>query len=164
LPLVDPQYVAPPVPSTRRARSTLAKLEEHQRGARRSEAELDWFLGRMEGCVPREGLEASEVRAAATVDGWLRAMAPHLRGALALRYARRKWPSTLLSEYGALAGLVVRLECAQHPSSGGTSTVELEAAAVARLEDEIAVCRPRRDAVAMGTRRAAVVTKREGRL
>jgi hypothetical protein len=116
----------------------------------------------MNGQVPEEGRSPPDVReAAATIDGWLRAMAPHLRGALVLRYARRAWSQALRREFGVLAGLVVRLDCALHPSAGKESPEQVEASAVARIEAEIEACRPRRDAVATAARSGAVVTKRE---
>jgi hypothetical protein len=58
------------------------------------------------------------------------------RGALALRYSARTWPEAIAREFDALASVVVRLECALHPAVG-LSTAALEAASVARLEEDI---------------------------
>jgi hypothetical protein len=59
-------------------------------------------------------------------------------GALALRYMPREWPEPIEHEFGGWSSVIVRLECAVHPSNGGTSTDALESAAAVRLAELIA--------------------------
>jgi len=98
--------------------------------------EMEWFFGTLGGRVPEENTELAHARARAqAIDGWLRAILTFHRGALALRFTPRKWPVTLTRLYGKSTSLVVRLECALHPSLG--STEALEQAAALRLEEVV---------------------------
>jgi hypothetical protein len=102
----------------------------------RARREMEWFFDTLGGRVPEENTELAYARPAAeAIDGWLRAMPAFHRGALALRFTPRKWPRTLTHHYGESTSLVVRLECALHPSRGDQSTEALEQAAVLRLEE-----------------------------
>jgi hypothetical protein len=97
---------------------------------------MDWFFGMLGGRVPEENTELADARPAAeAIDAWLRAMPAFHRGALALRFTPRTWPRTLTGHYGKSTSLVVRLECALHPSPGDRSTEALEQAAALRLEE-----------------------------
>ena len=111
----------------------LAALDETAR------TEMDWFFGTLGGRVPDEGSELAYARPAAeAIREWLKAITAFHRGALALRFTPREWPPTLTKRYGKSTSLVVRLECALHPSRGDQSTEALERASVERLERVIA--------------------------
>lgn len=105
----------------------------------RARKEMDWFFGTLGGRVPEENTGLAYARAAAeAIDGWLKAIPAFHRGALALRFTPREWPPTLTRRYGTSTSLVVRLECALHPSRGDQTTEALEQAAALRLEEVIA--------------------------
>ena len=108
-----------------------------------AEREADWFFRVMKGKVPPDGDFAVRV-AAAQVDAWLRTIPPFHRGVLSLRYTPRSWPRVMTGEFGRLASLVVRLECALHPAVG-LSTEALERASVERLSEEIRLAEVARD-------------------
>ena len=98
-------------------------------------AEVEWFFTSANGKVPGRGEAPPEVRRAAEkINGWLAASGPVRHGALSLRFTPRDWPGLIESRFGAWTSLVVRLDCAVHPSDGGVSTEDLETAAVHRLE------------------------------
>jgi hypothetical protein len=100
--------------------------------------EMDWFFGMLGGRVPEENTELADARPAAeAIDGWLRAVPAFHRGALALRFTPGTWPFTLTRHYGNSTSLVIRLECALHPSRGDRSIEALEQAAALRLEEII---------------------------
>ena len=104
----------------------------------RAEREAQWFFGTLGGRVPEEGACAPSIRAAAlTIDGWLRMIPAFHRGALALAYVPRTWPAAIRGWFGEFTSLVVRLECALHPTPGQTNEA-LEAASVARLSAALA--------------------------
>jgi hypothetical protein len=55
-----------------------------------------------------------------------------------MQFTPRDWPATLVTHYRGATSLVVRLECALHPSPPGDETTEaLEQAAVRRLEEAL---------------------------
>ena len=98
-------------------------------------AEVEWFFTSANGEVPGQGEAPPEIRRAAEkINGWLAASGPVRHGALSLRFTPRDWPGLIESRFGAWTSLVVRLDCAVHPSDGGVSTEDLETAAVHRLE------------------------------
>jgi hypothetical protein len=100
-------------------------------------AEVEWFFTFAKGTVPAPGEADPAFRdAAAAIQGWLRAILTFHAGALALRFTPREWPDALVQEFGSWTGIVVRLECAAHPSIG--ATVDLERAAVLRIEEALA--------------------------
>jgi len=103
-----------------------------------AEREARWFFRELGGKVPQDG-DPSQRAAAAQIDAWLHAIPAFHRGVLALRYVERAWPTCIAEEFGELASVVVRLECALHPSVG-VSTEALERASVERLEEAIARC------------------------
>jgi len=116
-----------------------ADAKRRRRGRRESHArrEAAWFYKALGGRVPNEGAASPEVRgAAAQIDAWLKSVAAFHRGALSLRYRRREWPGAIVSEFGELSSLAVRLECAAHPATGKTNR-ELEQAAVERIKRAI---------------------------
>jgi hypothetical protein len=105
----------------------------------RAREEMDWFFGTLGGRVPEENSELAYARPAAeAIDGWLKAVPAFHRGALALRFTPKEWPPTLTDRYGTSTSLVVRLECALHPSRGDQTTEALEQVATLRLEEAIA--------------------------
>ena len=109
---------------SRRARVTRVAREE-----------VAWFFGPIGGRVPAVGGPPAERLAGRAVEDWLRAILTFHRGALSLRYAREKeWPTWLTDQYGHWTSLVVRLECARHPSAGGKSDAEVEQESVRRFE------------------------------
>ena len=112
------------------------KLRRAQKSAWR---EVRWFYGTMGGRVPRKGnaLEWQYV-AARKIRRWLDALPPFHAGAFELRYTPRTWPSAIAKRFGSLAGMVVRIECAQHPSNGRLSVEALEKASIDRIEVMIA--------------------------
>src|SRR5580658_6229229 len=112
------------------------KLRRSQKSAWK---EVRWFFGTMGGRVPKkaEALEWQYI-AARRIRRWLRNLPTFHSGAFALRYGQRTWPAAIAKRFGSSAGLVVRIECAQHPSDGKLSNDELEKASVARLEVLIA--------------------------
>ena len=96
-----------------------------------AEREASWFFQACGGKVPNDGDPA--VRAAAEqIDGWLRELPAFHRGVLALRFVPREWPKAMEEELCGLASVVVRLECALHPTTG-VSTKALEQASLERL-------------------------------
>jgi len=100
----------------------------------RAREEMEWFFGTLGGRVPDEDSELGYARAAAeAIHGWLQAITAFHRGALALRFTPREWPPGLTKRYGKSTSLVVRLECALHPSNGDQTTEALEQASVERL-------------------------------
>jgi hypothetical protein len=111
-----------------------------------AEAEVEWFLTCAKGKVPEEGeMEPVLREAAKEIRGWLDALPTFHAGALELRFTPRARSPALEDEFGAWTGLVVRLECATHPSEKRRSVDELEAAAVCRLEEAIAKGRSPRE-------------------
>jgi len=105
---------------------------------KRTEQEAEWFFRDLGGKIP-EGGDAGTRAAALRIDGWLHEIPPFHRGVLALRYVPRSWPTCIEDELGELASVVVRLECALHPTVGST-TEALERASVERLREEIQIC------------------------
>ena len=105
---------------------------------RLAEQEASWFFGHLGGQVP-EGGEPITRAAAAQIDGWLRKIPAFHRGVLSLRYVQRSWPQRITEEFGELASVAVRLECALHPAVG-ISIEALERASVERLETAIQLC------------------------
>jgi hypothetical protein len=104
-----------------------------------ADRELEWFFACANGTLPDKGDAPPAVRkAAATIQHWLLAIATFHTGALSLRYTPREWPKSIKDEFGAWTSLVVRLECAAHPSDGRTCASALEQAAVRRLEHLVA--------------------------
>lgn len=111
-----------------------------------SEAEVEWFFKCTKGNVPHEGDFAPELREAAmAVRDWLDAIPTFHVGALKLRFTPRAWPQVLEGEFGSWTSLVVRLDCAKHPSEVQQDVPGLEAAAVRRLETAIAEGRSPRE-------------------
>jgi hypothetical protein len=111
-----------------------------------SEAEVEWFFKYAKGKVPEQGDVAPALRnAAVAIRGWLDEVATFHVGALALRFTPRAWSPALEEEFGPWTSLVVRLECAAHPSERRRGVEELEAAAVGRLEQVIALGRDQRE-------------------
>ena len=98
---------------------------------KRTEQEAEWFFRDLGGKIP-EGGDAGTRAAALRIDGWLHEIPPFHRGVLALRYVPRSWPTCIEDELGELASVVVRLECALHPTTG-VSTKALEQASLERL-------------------------------
>jgi hypothetical protein len=101
--------------------------------------EIRWFYETMGGRVPKmdQCLEWEFV-AAQAIHGWLRRLPSFNTGAFSLRYLPQKWPPAVTKRFTELTGLVVRIECAQHPSDGHQSDEDLEKASVARLEAMLA--------------------------
>ena len=113
---------------------TRAPEEKRERIEKRAEKEVEWFFRTMGGRVPEEGVGPPYARPAAqAIEGWLKSIPPFHRGALSLLYAPKEWPKSLTIEYGSWTSLVVRLECALHPSDGKVSNEELEQASIERL-------------------------------
>ena len=108
------------------------KLRRAQKSACK---EVRWFYGTMGGRVPKkaDALEWQYV-AARKIRRWLRKLPTFHSGAFHLRYTPRTWPSAIAKRFGSLAGIVVRIECAQHPSNGSLSDEALEKASIERLE------------------------------
>jgi hypothetical protein len=95
--------------------------------------EMDWFFGALGGRVPEPNTELGYARPAAErIHRWLQSITEFHRGALALRFTPRRWPPWLTKRYRKSTSLVVRLECALHPSTGQTTEM-LEQASVERL-------------------------------
>jgi hypothetical protein len=117
-----------------------AELEERAR-SRRMEAEVRAEVRRhyraLTGGAPsREG---------ADVEARLASLATFHRGALALRYVRRKgWPPALRARFGGWTSLVVRLACAPRGSDVQEDVATLEAAAAEALRAAIAAGRDAR--------------------
>jgi hypothetical protein len=146
-------------------RKPLTFLEEKRRDRieERAEKEIDWFFGVMGGRVPEPGVGPEYARPAAeTIDRWFRSIPPFHRGAMALVFDDREWPETLTKEFGYLTSLVVRLECANLADGVGRSAAEREPVAIGQLEEAIATCQRRREAVE-GTR-GELMTSRERRV
>ena len=105
-----------------------------RRGRARWEAcakrDASWLFGTHGGCAPTG--PAARRQRAEVIERALQSIAPFHRGALSLWYTGKAWPAELRREFGEATSLVVRLECAAHPSVGH-STEALEAAAVERL-------------------------------
>jgi hypothetical protein len=112
------------------------KLRRAQKSAWK---EVRWFYGTMDGRVPKKGdaLEWQYV-AARKIRRWLQKLPTFHAGAFKLRYTPRTWPPAIAKRFGSLAAVVVRIECAQHPSDGTRSEEALEKASVERLEMMIA--------------------------
>ena len=124
-----------------------------------AEREATWFFREMGGKVPPDG-DPCRQAAAAQIDEWLRAIPAFHRGVLALRHTERAWPTAIAQEFGELASVVVRLECALHPSVG-VSTEALERASVERLQDAISRCaRARARRVPAGRSRPMTVSEK----
>jgi hypothetical protein len=104
----------------------------------RAEREASWFFRVLGGQVPEDGDPATRA-AAQQMAKWLRAISPFHRGVLSLRYVPRTWPTCIADEFGDLASVAVRLECALHPAVG-ISTEALEHASEERLEKAIQLC------------------------
>ncbi len=102
------------------------------------EREAGWFFRELGGKVP-DGGDLATREAAQQIDAWLREVPAFHRGVLSLRYVRRPWPTCIAEEFGGLASVAVRLECALHPAVG-CSTAALEAASVARLQETLRLC------------------------
>ena len=119
--------------SDAKASARFAKRERLRETARK---EVEWFFGALGGRVPDEGSPMAHARPGAIlIDRYLEAISAFHRGALALRYTPREWPPSLVTRHGRWTSLVVRLDCALHPSGGGKTTAELEKAAAERLEE-----------------------------
>jgi hypothetical protein len=103
--------------------------------------EAAWFYGSLGGRIPAAGSPARRRRAAA-VEAALQAIPAFHRGALSLWHTEKTWPPDLRKEFGIGTSLVVRLECALHPSVG-VSTEVLEAAAVERISALLARAKSR---------------------
>lgn len=102
------------------------------------EAELAWFFKVASGLVPHAaGGEPSGSDAAKAIAGWLDQLPTFHRGALSFHYTPRKWPPLVQARFKEWTSLVVRLDCATHPSDGTKKVGVLEAEAVARLEASI---------------------------
>jgi hypothetical protein len=99
-----------------------------------TEREATWFFDEVGGKVPQGGDPAVRA-AAATIDARFKRISSFQRGVLALRFAKRSWPDDIQREFGVVASVAVRMECAQHPAVGTTDDVE--AAAVERLTEII---------------------------
>ena len=98
-------------------------------------AEVEWFFTSANGKVPGRGEGPPEIRRAAEkIASWLEASRAVHYGVLSLRFTRRAWPASMESRFGGWTSLIVRLDCAVHPSDGGVSRQDLETAAVHRLE------------------------------
>ena len=120
--------------------SSTERVRERLRRARTASlAEVEWFYTCAKGGVP-DVTEATvaDREAAAKIQGWLGRLATFHVGALSLRFTPREWPASLTTYFGRTASLVVRLDCAAHPSQGYAPTGELEAAAVQRIEKMLA--------------------------
>jgi len=120
-----------------------ASKESPRERLRRAEAasleEVEWFYTVAEAGIPKPGeATAAERGAARKIQGWLGQIATFHVGALCLRFTPRVWPRALAADCGPWASLVVRLECAAHPSDVYVETDALEAAAVKRLEKMLA--------------------------
>ena len=115
-------------------------------------AEVEWFFTSANGKVPGRGEGPPEARRAAEkINGWLAASGPVRHGALSLRFTPRDWPGLIESRFGGWTSLIVRLDCAVHPSDGGVSKEDLETAAVHRLEKLLATSKaPRHISVLEG--------------
>jgi hypothetical protein len=132
-----------------RRKETSERLDAHlsRSSLRSARRELGWFHGTLGGRVPEEGdLEPDLRRAAARIDGWLKSIPTFHRGALSLRHSTKRWPKPLTDEYRAWTSLVVRLECALHPSDVWRPTDELEEAGAKRLIEALASRRWSNDA------------------
>ncbi len=103
-----------------------------------AEAEATWFFRDLGGKVPDSG-DVSVRDAAAQIDAWLRQLPTFHRGVLSLRHTPRAWPTFVTDEFGALASVAVRLECALQPAVGVSNEV-LENASVERLREAIRLC------------------------
>jgi hypothetical protein len=103
-----------------------------------SEAELAWFFKVGSGLVaPAAGGQPSGSDAARAIAGWLDQLPAFHRGALSFHYTPRKWSPLVQARFKEWTSLVVRLDCATHPSDGTKKVEVLEAEAVARLEASI---------------------------
>jgi hypothetical protein len=112
------------------------KLKRAQKSAWK---EIVWFFGKMEGCVPEEGEGVAGAREAAMkIQAWFAAIANFNAGALELRFKRRAWPEAIRKEFGDLAGIISRIECAQHPSDRIRTEEELEQESIRRLLEMMA--------------------------
>jgi hypothetical protein len=97
--------------------------------------EIQWFYETMGGRVPKDEQSVEWERVAArTIQAWLQSLPSFNTGAFALRYLPQKWPPAITKRFEELTGLVVRIECAQHPSDGRQSDADLEKASAARIE------------------------------
>jgi hypothetical protein len=109
------------------------KLKRAQKNAWK---EIVWFFEKMEGRVPEESEGAASAREAAKrIQAWFKAIPNFHAGALELRFRRREWPEAIRQAFGDLAGIVVRVECAQHPSDRIRTEEELERESTRRLLD-----------------------------
>jgi hypothetical protein len=120
-----PDAVHEPVPSTPTPREILV--------SRALDQEVEWFYRTLGGRVPDSGAQRTR---ALVIAAALQSIASFHRGAISMCHTRKAWPQDVWDEFGRATSLVVRLECALHPSVGDTDV--LEAAAVARLSALIA--------------------------
>ena len=113
---------------------------EQQRAAEStSREEVEWFYRFANGAIPRAGESSLAARrTAVAIQGWLKEIPTFHAGALSLRFTRREWPASIQVALGEWTSLIVRLDCAGHPSDGSVSTADLETAAVHRLEKMLA--------------------------
>ena len=112
--------------------------QELKLAQKRAWKEIVWFFGTMHGCVPKEGEDSEEACAAAKqIQEWFSSIPSFYAGALTLRYEKRDWPAPIRKCFGTMAGIAVRVECAQHPSDRPRSDAELEQESIRRLLEMI---------------------------
>jgi hypothetical protein len=113
--------------------SKAASRESEFRAESAALDEVEWFYRCAGGRVPRhDEMTATARTAAASIAGWLGALATFHGGAFSLRFTPREWPALITAEFDGWTSLIVRLECASHPGDGDTSALEM--VAVGRLE------------------------------
>jgi hypothetical protein len=130
------------------------RREQRLRAESAALAEVEWFFARVMGTVPEVGEAPATREAASTIQGWLRAISTFHFGALALRFTPRDWPDSIAAEFGLWTSLIVRLECAAHPSEGQRDASEVETAAVIRLEEMLADGGRKSELLRLGTHAA----------
>jgi hypothetical protein len=124
-------------PPSRCVTETHITRSERLRRETCADKEAAWFYGTLGGRVPDSGRHRA---AALAIEQWLQSVLTYHRGALALWYDRREWPSWLREVFRSGPSLVVRLECALHPAVGRTNQ-ELEAASLERIAELLSAAR-----------------------
>jgi hypothetical protein len=119
----------------RRARETAN--ERLRRIESAAEEELRWFFAATQANVSPEGELPDQREPARVIRGRLDRLLTFHVGALALRFTPRSWSAVLDSQYGEWASLVVRMDCAVHPSDAPRSVADCESEAAARVESAV---------------------------
>ena len=97
-------------------------------------------------CDALDGAEHDDAhQRARAIQGCLDGLLTFHAGALALRFTPRRWSPILEAEYGEWSSLVVRMDCAAHPSDKQRRVEDCEADAALRLEAAIIGHRDRKE-------------------